>query len=158
MITFGGCLDAHAAFLAWRGMRTFTVRLAESCRSAVAIAEAMVGEPGVVHVRHPARPDHPDAGALMDAVMPGPRGAMLSLVLEGGDERSLHVLRRLKVALEATSLGGVETLASVPFNSSHFNMTLQQRRDAGIPDGLIRLSIGLEGAGVIAADLRQAMA
>lgn len=90
--------------------------------------------------------------------MPGPRGAMLSLVLEGGDERSLHVLRRLKVALEATSLGGVETLASVPFNSSHFNMTLQQRRDAGIPDGLIRLSIGLEGAGVIAADLRQAMA
>lgn len=158
LITFGGCLDAHAAFLVWRGMRTFAVRLAESCRSASAIAEIMTKEPGVEHVRHPGRPDHPDAGTLVDTVMPGPRGAMLGLVLQGGDERALWVLRRLQVALEATSLGGVETLASVPFNSSHFNMTQQQRRDAGIPDGLIRLSIGLEGSEIIAADLRQAMA
>lgn len=158
LITFGGCLDAHAAFLAWRGMRTFGVRLTESCRSAAAIAEVMANEPGIVHVRHPGRADHPDAGALVDAVMPDARGGMLGLVLEGGDERALQVLRRLQVALEATSLGGVETLASVPFNSSHFNMSQQQRRDAGIPDGLIRISIGLEGSEALVADLRQAMA
>lgn len=158
LITFGGCLDAHAAFLAWRGMRTFRVRLAEACRSAAAMADILANEPGVEHVRHPARADHPDAGALVDTVMPEARGAMLGLVLTGGDERALEVLRRLEVALEATSLGGVETLASVPFNSSHFNMTQQQRRDAGIPDGLIRLSVGLEGADVLVADLRQAMA
>lgn len=157
LITFGGCLDAHAAYLAWRGMRTFNVRLAEGCRSAAAVAEAMVAEPGVKHVRYPGRDDHPDAGALVKTVMPDARGAMLGLVLEGGDERALEVLRKLKVGLEATSLGGVETLASVPFNSSHFNMTQQQRRDAGIPDGLIRLSVGLEGAETLADDLRQAM-
>jgi cystathionine beta-lyase/cystathionine gamma-synthase len=158
LITFGGCQDPHAAFLTWRGMRTFHVRLAEACRSAEVIATGMADEPDVEHVRYPGRPDHPDAGAVIDAVMPGPKGAMLSLVLTGGDDRVLQVLRRLQVAVEATSLGGVETLASVPFNSSHFNMTPQQRLDAGIPPGLLRLSIGLEGADALVEDLRRAIA
>ena len=77
--------------------------------------------------------------------MPGPHGAILTLVLEGGDARALQVLRRLEVAIEATSLGGVESLASVPFNSSHFNMTPQERLDSGILPGMLRLSIRLEG-------------
>jgi cystathionine beta-lyase/cystathionine gamma-synthase len=158
LITFGGCLDPHAAFLAWRGMRTFGVRLAEACRAAEVVATKMGEEPDVEHVRYPGRLDHPDAGAVVDAVLPGPRGAMLSLVLAGGDDRVLQVLRRLRVAVEATSLGGVETLASVPFNSSHFNMTPQQRLDAGIPPGLLRLSVGLEGPDELIADLRQAIA
>jgi cystathionine beta-lyase/cystathionine gamma-synthase len=83
---------------------------------------------------------------------------MVGLVLEGGDERALAVLRRLQVAVEATSLGGVETLASLPFNSSHFSMTSQQRLEAGIPPGLLRLSVGLEGEEALVADLRQAIA
>jgi cystathionine beta-lyase/cystathionine gamma-synthase len=131
LITFGGCLDPHAAFLVWRGMRTLGIRLAEATRSAASIADTMAAEPGVAHVRYPGRPDHPDAGAVADAVLPGPKGAMVSLVLEGGDERSVQVLRHLEVAVEATSLGGVESLASVPFNSSHVNMTARQRMDAG---------------------------
>lgn len=158
LITFGGCLDPHAAFLAWRGMRTFAVRMAEACRTAEAVAAAMAGHPGVDHVRHPSRPDHPDAGAVVDAVLPGPKGAMVGVVVEGGDERVLAVLRSLCVAVEATSLGGVETLASVPFNSSHFNMTAEQRLEAGIPPGLLRLSVGLEGEEAIVADLQQALA
>jgi cystathionine beta-lyase/cystathionine gamma-synthase len=158
LITFGGCLDPHAAFLVWRGMRTFKVRLGEACRSAEVIATKMADEPDVEHVRYPGRLDHPDAGEVVDAVMPGPRGAMLSLVLAGGDDRVLQVLRRLQVGVEATSLGGVETLASVPFNSSHFNMTPQQRLDAGIPPGLLRLSVGLEGTDELIADLRKAIA
>ncbi|MBA3250840.1 MAG: PLP-dependent transferase, partial [Geodermatophilaceae bacterium] len=76
---------------------------------------------------------------------------------EGGDERALQVLRCLEVAVEATSLGGVETLASVPFNSSHFNMTAQQRTDACIPPGLLRLAVGLEGEDTLIGDLRQAI-
>ena len=158
VITFGGCLDAHAAFLVWRGLRTFEIRLATACRTAAAVAAAMADTPGVSHVRYPGRPDHPDAGAVADAVMPGARGAMVSLVLDGGDERALAVLRRLRVAVEATSLGGVETLASLPFNSSHFNMTGEQRLEAGIPPGLLRLSVGLEGEEALVADLRQAIA
>jgi cystathionine beta-lyase/cystathionine gamma-synthase len=157
VITFGGCLDPHAAFLVWRGLRTFEVRLARACQTAAAVAAVMATEPGVRHVRYPGRPDHPDAGAVADAVMPGPRGAMVGLVLEGGDARALAVLRRLEVAVEATSLGGVETLASVPFNSSHFNMTPRQRLEAGIPPGLLRLSVGLEGTEALVADLRRAI-
>jgi cystathionine beta-lyase/cystathionine gamma-synthase len=138
-------------------MRTFGVRLAEACRAAEVIANKMADERDIEHVRYPGRLDHPDAGAVVDAVMPGSKGAMLSLVLAGGDDRVLQVLRRLEVAVEATSLGGVETLASVPFNSSHFNMTPQQRLDAGIPPGLLRLSVGLEGVDVLIDDLRQAI-
>ena len=157
IITFGGAQDAHAAFLVWRGLRTFRVRLAEACRTAAALADLLASEPGVSRVVYPGRPDHPDAGGAVEAVMPGPHGAMLTLVLDGGDERALQVIRRLEVAVEATSLGGVETLASLPFNSSHFNMTPQQRIDAGILPGMLRLSVGLEGVEALLGDLRQAI-
>lgn len=89
--------------------------------------------------------------------MPGPHGGVLTLVLAGGDERALQVIRRLEVAVEATSLGGVETLASLPYNSSHFNMTPEQRIDAGILPGMLRLSVGLEGSDALAADLDRAL-
>ena len=158
VITFGGCLDPHAAFLVWRGLRTFRVRLAEVCRTAAVLADEMGTQDGVARVVYPGRADHPDAeSGIVGRVMPGPAGAMLTLVLDGGDERALRVLRGLSVAVEATSLGGVETLASAPFNSSHFSLTPQERRDAGILPGMLRLAIGLEGADVLAADLRQAL-
>ncbi|HEX6257623.1 MAG TPA: PLP-dependent transferase [Euzebyales bacterium] len=157
IITFGGCLDAHAAFLVWRGLRTFDVRLATSCDVAAELAELMAGHPEVDHVVYPGRGDHPDAGDVVDRVMPDRHGAMLTLVLAGGDERALEVVRRLEVAVEATSLGGVETLASLPFNSSHFNMTPQQRIDAGILPGMLRLSVGLEGVDALCGDLQQAL-
>jgi cystathionine beta-lyase/cystathionine gamma-synthase len=158
VITFGGCLDAHAAFLVWRGLRTFEVRVATACDTTAQLAALMADHPGVDHVVHPGRDDHPDAGDVVDRVMPDRRGAMLTLVLAGGDERALEVVRRLEVATEATSLGGVETLASLPFNSSHFNMTPQQRVDAGILPGMLRLSVGLEGVDALCGDLQQALA
>ena len=117
----------------------------------------MAGHDAVERVVYPGRADHPDAGHVADRVMGGPHGAMLTLVLEGGDERALRVIRRLGVAVEATSLGGVETLASLPFNSSHFNMTPQQRVAAGILPGMLRLSVGLEGVDALAGDLLQAL-
>jgi cystathionine beta-lyase/cystathionine gamma-synthase len=157
IITFGGAMDAHAAFLVWRGLRTFEVRLTEACRTAAELAELMAAHDAVERVVYPGRADHPDAGAVVDRVMAGPHGAMLTLVLAGGDEQALQVIRRLAVAVEATSLGGVETLASLPFNSSHFNMTPQQRVAAGILPGMLRLSVGLEGVDALAGDLRQAL-
>ena len=66
-------------------------------------------------------------------------------------------MRNFQVAIEATSLGGVETLASTPHNSSHFSLTVPQREEAGIPAGLVRLSVGLEPADVLIADIRQAL-
>jgi len=157
IITLGGCLDPHAAFLVWRGLRTFRVRLTDACRTAEKLADAVAHEVGVSQVIYPGRRDHPDAGDKVSRMMPGPHGAMLTLILEGGDARALQVLHRLEVAIEATSLGGVESLASVPFNSSHFNMTPQERLDAGIVPGMLRLSIGLEGEQALLDDLRRAL-
>jgi len=157
IITLGGCLDPHAAFLVWRGLRTFRVRLTDACRTAEKLADAVAQEVGVSQVIYPGRRDHPDAGDKVSRMMPGPHGAMLTLILEGGDARALQVLHRLEVAIEATSLGGVESLASVPFNSSHFNMTPQERLDAGIVPGMLRLSIGLEGEQALLDDLRRAL-
>ncbi len=154
LITFGGCADPHAAFLLWRGLRTFRVRLVESCRTAAALADQLAKESAVREVVYPGRDDHPDA-AVVARVMPEAGGAMLTLVLEGGDARALAVLRRLAVAVEATSLGGVETLASTPFNSSHFNMTSEERLAAGIQPGTVRLSVGLEGEEALLADFRR---
>lgn len=156
IITFGGCLDPHAAFLVWRGMRTFRVRLQESCLVATQLAAALGDDPDVTAVVHPGRADHPDTG-VVDTVMPEARGAMLTIVVQGGDERALQVVRALQVAVEATSLGGVETLASLPFNSSHFNMTPEQRLQAGIMPGMVRFSIGLEGFEVLLEDIQQAL-
>jgi methionine-gamma-lyase len=159
LITFGGCLDPHAAFLVWRGLRTFRVRMAESCRTAAVLADDLAKHANVAGVIYPGRHDHPDvATGIVSRVMPYASGAMLTLVVDGGDERALAVLRALRVGVEATSLGGVETLASTPFNSSHFSLTPAERLDAGIVPGMLRLAIGLEGEDALRDDLRQALA
>ncbi|MBY5163666.1 trans-sulfuration enzyme family protein [Salsipaludibacter albus] len=156
IITFGGSLDAHAAFLVWRGLRTFRVRLAESVAVATRLADDLAGMEDVTAVIHPSRADHPDAD-VVPTVLTGAPGAMLTFVVEGGDERALRLVRALEVAVEATSLGGVETLASLPFNSSHFNMTDDERLAAGILPGMVRLAIGLEGHDLLLEDLTRAI-
>jgi cystathionine beta-lyase/cystathionine gamma-synthase len=159
LITFGGCLDPHAAFLVWRGLRTFRVRMAESCRTAGVLADDLAKHVGVDRVVYPGRHDHPDvATGVVSRVMPDASGAMLTLVVEGGDERALKVLRALRVGVEATSLGGVETLVSTPFNSSHFSLTPQERLDAGIVPGMLRLAVGLEGEDALREALERALA
>jgi cystathionine beta-lyase/cystathionine gamma-synthase len=113
-------------------------------------------------VRHPSRDDYPrsevarrvlrrdDDGTLR-------AGALVSFTVRGGDHRALQVMRKLEIACEATSLGGVETLVSTPFNSSHFSLSPDERRSARIDDGMIRLSCGVEPAGLLIADLTRAL-
>ena len=140
VVTLGTCLDAHAAYQVWRGLQTFEVRMTRQCASASAIAAALAAHPDVVSVRYP------DIG-----------GAMVAFTVAGGDPRAGAVIRRLQVASEATSLGGVETLVSTPFNSSHFSLTPEERRAARIDDGMIRLSVGLEDPAELIADLTSAL-
>jgi cystathionine beta-lyase/cystathionine gamma-synthase len=140
VVTLGTCLDAHAAYQVWRGLQTFEVRMTRQCASASAIAAALAAHPDVVSVRYP------EIG-----------GAMVAFTVAGGDPRAGAVIRRLQVASEATSLGGVETLVSTPFNSSHFSLTPEERRVARIDDGMIRLSVGLEDPAELIADLTSAL-
>ena len=81
----------------------------------------------------------------------------MTFTVNGGNARALAVMRRLEVACEATSLGGVESLVSTPFNSSHFSLTREELTAARIDDGMIRLSCGLEPAEALLADLNSAL-
>ena len=140
MVSLGTCLDAHAAYQVWRGLQTFEVRRNRQCASAAAVAAALRGSPEVVDVRYPAI-----------------GGAMVAFTVAGGDPRAGAGIRRLQVASEATSLGGVETLVSTPCNSSHFSLTAEERRAARSDDGMIRLSVGLEDPEELIADLAGAL-
>jgi cystathionine beta-lyase/cystathionine gamma-synthase len=84
-------------------------------------------------------------------------GGMVSLILEGGGDAADRFMSRLRVALPAPSLGGVETLVSQPRFTSHSGLTPAQRQDQGIPDGFVRLSIGIEDAGDLVADFARAL-
>jgi cystathionine beta-lyase/cystathionine gamma-synthase len=153
VITLGTSLDPHAAFLVWRGLQTFDVRMERQCATAAALAEALAGHRSVGRVYHPSCADYPQREAAQRLLSAGRAGAMLAVTLAGGDPAAAAALRALRVANEATSLGGVETLASAPFNSSHPSLTVDERAAAGIDDGLLRISVGLEPLDELLADL-----
>jgi cystathionine beta-lyase/cystathionine gamma-synthase len=85
-------------------------------------------------------------------------GGVVSLVVRGGDEAALHFTRSLELMCVAPSLGGVETLVSMPRHTSHAGLTREERHAAGIPDGFVRLALGIEDAADLVADLEQALA
>jgi cystathionine beta-lyase/cystathionine gamma-synthase len=152
----GGCMDPHAAFLLDRGIKTLPLRMRAHVENAQRLAARLERHPRVTAVLYPGLESHP-SHALAQKVLAGP-GGMLSFVVAGGDGAALRFLRGLKLALEASSLGGVETLVSLPFNTSHVKLSAEQRSEAGIPPGLVRVSVGIEDADDLIADFEQALA
>jgi cystathionine beta-lyase/cystathionine gamma-synthase len=161
VVTLGTCLDPHAAYLVWRGLQTFELRLRQSNASARTLAATLAAHEQVVGVRHPSLPGYARAevaGRVLRRDGDAQRaGAMVSFTVQGGDARALRVMRRLRIACEATSLGGVETLVSTPFNSSHFSLTPEERRAARIDDGMIRVSCGVEPTQDLVEDFLRAL-
>lgn len=157
MITFGGCLDPHAAFLVWRGLQTFHVRLAQQTANAQTVAEFLEARRDVARVSYPGLPSYPWRSLAQKILNPGCTGAMVTFVVKGGDERALAFMHALEIASEATSLGGVETLVSTPFNSSHFSLSEQERAASGIDPGMVRLSVGLEDSDELIGDIERAL-
>jgi|tagenome__1003787_1003787.scaffolds.fasta_scaffold20889404_2 cystathionine beta-lyase/cystathionine gamma-synthase len=162
VVTLGTCLDPHAAYLVWRGMQTFELRLARANRTARTLAGALSAEQDVVAVRHPSLPGYPRAdvaGRVLRRDDDGRlrTGAMVAFTVVGGDDRALRLMRSLEVACEATSLGGVETLVSTPFNSSHFSLTAEERQAARIDDGMVRVSCGVEPPELLVDDFLHAL-
>jgi len=157
IITFGACLDPHAAYLVWRGLQTFDVRMARSTSTAMTVASALEKREDILSVRHPGLASYPRRDVADRTMRDGRGGAMVTFTVAGGNVRASAVMRRLEVACEATSLGGVESLVSTPFNSSHFSLTSEELRAARIQDGMIRLSCGLEPAELLLADLNAAL-
>jgi cystathionine beta-lyase/cystathionine gamma-synthase len=158
VVTLGTSLGPYEAYLVWRGLQTFDVRMARQTETARALAVALGARDDVLSVRHPSLPGYSHASVAARVMRPGcGGGAMVSITVDGGDERAHDVVRALRIGCEATSLGGVETLVSTPYNSSHFSLTPEERRAARIDDGMIRISCGLEPADVLIADFAQAL-
>jgi len=151
----GGNLDPAAAYDLLRGMKTLEVRVLRQNDTALRVARELEGHPKVRRVLHPFLPSHPDH-ALARRQMAG-GGGVLSFVVEGGFEAVCRVHDALGLVARASSLGGVESLASIPVISSHRQASDEELRAQGIDRGMIRISVGLEDPDDILADLRQAL-
>lgn len=152
---YGPALDPHPAWLLDRGLRTLEARVLRHNENAMAVAGALEGHEAVERVIYPGLESHPDH-ALAKELLSG-FGGMVSIVLKGGGDAADRFVSRLRVALAAPSLGGVETLVSQPRYTSHVGLSAGQREAIGIPDGFVRLSIGIENAADLISDFEQAL-
>ncbi|HEY6559606.1 MAG TPA: cystathionine gamma-synthase [Polyangiaceae bacterium] len=143
-------------YLVLRGIKTLPVRMRQHVASASELAQRLAKHAKVARVLYPGLADHPEH-ALAERQMSGP-GGMISLELAGGMEAARSFLCALSVFALAESLGGVESLAEQPALMTHASIPADVRRATGIPDGLVRLSVGLEGVEDLWADLEQALA
>jgi len=152
---FGGCMDPEVAFLLMRGVKTLGVRLPRQCETALRVAKFLEKHPKVARVHYPGLKSHPDH-LLAKKQMRG-FGSMLAFDLKGGLPAARGFCDRVQLFLLAASLGGVESLVILPIYGSHYNMTKEELRRAGVQPGTVRVSIGLEDAQDLIDDLKQAL-
>ena len=150
----GATLDPMAAYLLIRSMKTLALRIRQQNESALRIARWLQTQPAVTLVNYPGLESH----VHHDVAVRQMRGfgGVLSFELEGGFEAVKRVLPRLRLAHRAANLGAVETVAGPPATTSHVECTPEERAAMGIPEGLIRYSVGIEDTGDLIADLTQA--
>jgi cystathionine beta-lyase/cystathionine gamma-synthase len=158
VINAGGNGSPWEAFLALRGLKTLALRMERHSANALAVAQALDGAPGIAAVRYPGLASHPQHELAGRILRDGMAGGMLAVDLAGGREAGERFLGRMRVAVHATSLGGVETLVSHPASSSHRQLDEAGLADAGMGPGTLRVSIGLEDAEDLVADLLAAAA
>jgi len=155
MMLWGQAPDPFAAWLLERGLKTLELRVVRQNDNAMRIATWCEDRKEIRTVMYPGLESHPDhevAKRSLDGF-----GGMLSIELDGGAKATERFLRRLKLFRHAPSLGGVESLVSEPRFTSHADISADERASIGIPDGFLRLSVGIEGADDLIADLEQAL-
>ncbi|WP_127078020.1 trans-sulfuration enzyme family protein [Rhodomicrobium lacus] len=151
----GGVLDPFPAFLALRGLKTLALRIERHSANALAIAQSLEGHPKLKRVIYPGLESHPQhevAARQMNGF-----GGMLTIDIDTDEAGVRRVLENLSLFTLAESLGGVESLAGHPYTMSHGSLPPERREALGIGWGLVRLSAGIEDAGDLIADLRQAL-
>lgn len=151
----GGSLDPHACFLLQRGLKTLALRIARHNANALTLAEFLERRDGVGRVHYPGLPSSPEH-ARAKRYLQG-FGGMVSFELEGGAEAADAMFARLVLPAVAPSLGGVETLVTRPSTTSHAGLSPTERAGAGITDGLVRVSVGIEDAEDLVEDFDRAI-
>ncbi|MGO8991876.1 MAG: trans-sulfuration enzyme family protein [Polyangiaceae bacterium] len=160
---FGGVISPFTAYMVARGLRTFALRQRQACETAAALAARLSKHPQIAHVHHPSLPSHPGHARALEQMHA--YGALLSFELAEDKTKgrtSLDAGRRLidsvKTITHAVSLGDVRSLLTHPASTTHSTMPKEDRERAGISDGLLRLSVGIEGAADLWRDLERALA
>jgi cystathionine beta-lyase/cystathionine gamma-synthase len=154
MMIWGQAIDPHAAWLVERGLKTLAVRIERHNANGLAFATWAAQQPVVETVHYPGLPTHVDH-KIAKRTLKG-YGGMVGLTLAEGPPATDKVLRKLKLCTHAPSLGGVETLVSEPRFTSHAGLTSAARAAQGIPDGFLRVSLGIEDVDDIIADFEAA--
>ena len=155
MIIWGQAPDPFACWLLERGLKTLDVRIKRHNENAMQVAEWCASRKEFKRVHYSglaAHPDHAIAAQQMDGF-----GGMMAVELAGGAKAADKMLKRLTLFRHAPSLGGVDSLVSEPRHTSHSHLTSAERAKLGVPDGFLRLSIGIEDADDLIADLSQAV-
>jgi cystathionine beta-lyase/cystathionine gamma-synthase len=151
----GGCIDPHTAFLVERGLKTVHLRVQRQCENAMALAARLEKHPKVRRVVYPGLASHPGhevARRQMSAF-----GGVVAVVLGGGLLAAEKFYDALQLVSRAASLGGVESLVSLPVHTSHYGLSDAQLAQAGIDPGAARISVGVEDAADIIADVERAL-
>jgi cystathionine beta-lyase/cystathionine gamma-synthase len=152
----GGVMDPHGAYLLLRGIKTLAVRVDRQNRNALAIAQAFEGHTRVRRVFYPMLSSHPQHELARRQMQGG--GGVVSLELEGTLETAKEFVNHLQLFHVAPSLGGVDSLVSIPCLTSHAMLSPDEREQTGIRDSLVRLAIGIEDAGDLIVDIERALA
>lgn len=155
MKVLGGCLDPHAAYLVGRGLKTLHLRVERQCANALDLARRLEGHPRLRRVIYPGLASHPGHGVARRQMRA--YGGLVTLVLEGGLAAAERFYDRLELVARAASLGGVESVASLPVLTSHYGMGETELSEAGIDPGMVRISLGVEDSEDLVADVERAL-
>ncbi len=152
----GGCMDPHAAFLLLRGIRTLAVRVERQNESALKIAEFLSRHPKVKRAYYPLLKEHPDY-ATVKRQMTG-AGGIVSFEVKGSGADACRVAEALSLFSLAPSLGGVDSLVTIPVMTSHYQIDPEMLKKMGVTEQMIRLSVGVEHVEDLIADLEKGLA
>ena len=153
--TLGNCMDPHASWMLVRGLKTLAVRVARQNENAQRVAEFLLEQSKVRKVHYPFLKDHPQNAVAREQMSGG--GGMVSFEVEGTAEDARRVSESMRLFTLAPSLGGVESLVSIPVLTSHAMIPAAERAKMGVTEQMIRLSVGIENADDLIADLEHAL-
>jgi cystathionine beta-lyase/cystathionine gamma-synthase len=153
--TLGNCMDPHAAWMLVRGLKTLAVRVARQNENALRVAEFLSGHAKVRSVHYPFLKSHPQYAVAREQMSGG--GGMVSFEVEGSGEDARRASEAMRLFALAPSLGSVESLVSIPVLTSHAMIPAEERAKMGVSEQLIRLSVGIENADDLIADLERAL-
>jgi cystathionine beta-lyase/cystathionine gamma-synthase len=151
----GNCMDPHAAWMLVRGLKTLAVRVQRQSENALRVAEFLAGHAKVARVHYPFLPSHAQYALARQQMASG--GGMVTFEVEGTGDDARRLSEALHLFTLAPSLGGVESLVSIPVLTSHLTLSAEERQRIGVTEQMIRLSVGIENADDLIADLEHAL-